>query len=69
MSDDHCWIEAYLEYRGAVVEEKRERALGHAIYPTAWGTGDGPETPYGANTARTWARQGLRALEHVRERP
>jgi hypothetical protein len=61
------WIDAYVEYRRMVVDEKRKSALAHAIYPTAFGFGGGPVTDYGPNTANTWAAQGLRALDRVRE--
>lgn len=62
------WIGEYVSYRAEIVDEKREKALGRAVYPTAFGTNEGPMTPYGPNTARTWVRRGIKALDRVLER-
>jgi hypothetical protein len=58
-------VTAYLDYAAAEIRQRRINALAHAIYQTPWGTGDGLGTLYGPNSSRTWAAQGLKALERV----
>lgn len=64
MSD--AWIEQFEAYDAEERNRREVDVLAHAIYPTMWGEGsaDGFVSGHGSaqNTAKYWAREGLRAV-------
>lgn len=62
MLDVSIWIDQTLQLLESAQFERDVSTLAMVIYPRAWGTADGVGPSGRANSAREWAREGLRAV-------